>query len=394
MGLSSEGDRTVVFGREICLKFQMITLGQTGVPSRWYIRGMNRSDPTLLGDEFFARPAERVARYLAWSLLLDAARAAKRLEYEVDGEALHDFRVRIRKLRTFGRALKPLLGSGWPKGASGALKEIATATNAPRDREVEIERLTRERAHLGAVAARGATALGGWLGAGLAEAYAAVERTALPEFYALERDFRRRLSGAEGASDGTSSFASELRNRLLEHERELDERAKGVAAEEPYEAVHRVRIALKRLRYLLEPAQAAVGKRLVAVTAALAKLKELQEQLGGLNDLSVLTEEVSRLAATELPGVPHAEIAALATELGARRDALYAELGREALAEGLRALKKSLGAAARELRSLEPVVKRAGAAKGPVKPAAKLDVATQPVALAPEPRARAAGRRT
>lgn len=355
---------------------------------------MTRADPTALGDEFFARPAERVARYLAWSLLLDASRAAKRLEYEVDGEALHDFRVRIRKLRTFGRALKPLLGSGWPKGASGALKRIATATNAPRDREVEIERLKQERAHLGAAAARGAAALGGWLGAGLAEAYAAVEKAALPEFYALERDFRRRLDGAEGAADGTSSFASELRSRLVEHERELDERAKSVAEEDPYEAVHRVRIALKRLRYLLEPAQAAVGKRLVAVTAALAKLKELQDQLGDLNDLSVLTADVTRLAAGELPGVPHAEIVALVTELGARRDGMYAELGREALAEGLRGLKKSLGAAARELRSLEPVPVRAGAAKASVKIAAKPEPKAQPVTLAPEPRVRSGSRRT
>ena len=62
------------------------------------------SDPIAAG--FLSRPPEEGARLLALSFLDQAAQARPRLADPADTEALHDFRVGLRRLRSCLRAYR------------------------------------------------------------------------------------------------------------------------------------------------------------------------------------------------------------------------------------------------------------------------------------------------
>jgi CHAD domain-containing protein len=65
--------------------------------------------------ELIDRSAEEGARVVALALLSDADEAARALERRDDEEALHDFRVGLRRLRSALRAFRPWLAQGVPR---------------------------------------------------------------------------------------------------------------------------------------------------------------------------------------------------------------------------------------------------------------------------------------
>src|SRR4051794_1842066 len=90
------------------------------------------------------RPATDVSRLIAGDLLERASTAARRLDKD-DPEALHDFRVALRRLRTHQKAYQDVLGRAATKKLRKRLKKIARATNASRDVEVGREWLAKNR---------------------------------------------------------------------------------------------------------------------------------------------------------------------------------------------------------------------------------------------------------
>ena len=92
-----------------------------------------------LSSELMERSPEETARLLALSFLEDAAKALESLAKGEDPEALHDFRVALRRLRSSSRAYRPYLKGSLSKKVGKRLKALASSTNKARDTEVQID---------------------------------------------------------------------------------------------------------------------------------------------------------------------------------------------------------------------------------------------------------------
>src|ERR1700688_3395685 len=92
--------------------------------------------------DLITQPGPQAARLVALSVL-DAARAARdRLSGTDDTEALHDFRVALRRLRSGLRAFPPLFGDAVGVKLRRRVRELATATGEARDAEVQLAWIT------------------------------------------------------------------------------------------------------------------------------------------------------------------------------------------------------------------------------------------------------------
>src|SRR6266702_3511109 len=96
-------------------------------------------------QELIDRSAEEGARVVALGLLSDADQAARALELQDDDEALHDFRVALRRLRSVLRAFRPWLAGTVRRKHEKRLKRLGRGTNAARDAEVQLAWLSSER---------------------------------------------------------------------------------------------------------------------------------------------------------------------------------------------------------------------------------------------------------
>ena len=79
-------------------------------------------------SDLLARPPEEGARLIALSYLDKATEALHRLKEAEDKEALHDFRVALRRLRSCLRAYRGLLQDSVPKKLAKRLRRLARAT--------------------------------------------------------------------------------------------------------------------------------------------------------------------------------------------------------------------------------------------------------------------------
>ncbi|HEX9219502.1 MAG TPA: CHAD domain-containing protein, partial [Gemmatimonadaceae bacterium] len=113
---------------------------------------------SIVADETMLRePVERGVRLVAISLLDDARQAGDKLtslSNELrDGltaadDAVHDFRVAVRRVRSWVRAFKPWLCDDISRKQRRRLSGIAEATRAARDAAVHLEWLRKERPEL------------------------------------------------------------------------------------------------------------------------------------------------------------------------------------------------------------------------------------------------------
>lgn len=242
-----------------------------------------------LPDDILQRSPEEAARRIALGFLDDARQAFERLADPRDAEALHDFRVAIRRLRSTLRAWWPYVKGSISKKDAKGLKALQSATGGGRDAEVLLEWVAPQRATM-----RGAQRVGlDWmvdhLRARKEEGYAEVLDDVRKRFDALEQRLRRRLARmrVEVRLDRPSkgeTWAMALAERAHEHAAELAEHLAQVHGLGDLEEAHQARIAVKRLRYLLEP----VRPHSEEARAIVRRCKRLQDVLGDLNDSAVL----------------------------------------------------------------------------------------------------------
>ncbi len=289
-----------------------------------------------IGAGLLARePAEGV-RLAALELLVEARDAAARLGDPQDAEALHDFRVALRRLRSWIRSFRPLLDDTLRGRWRRELRSVVGATGEARDAEV-LQGLVQEE--LGALSPRHRRA-GAWLLARVAPAAAAPDpRLAAAAGFArlaphlaagLGRYQREVAQGRRGRFGDAAAAAVRAQLEVL--------RAALGAVEGPddVERAHRARIEGKRLRYLLEPLRQAAPPAVEAVRS----MKALQDLLGELHDVHVLS---ARLA--------DAVVEAAAEGARAMHQALQAEGEDQARAVGLRSHRPGLLALDRRLRA-------------------------------------------
>jgi CHAD domain-containing protein/CYTH domain-containing protein len=260
---------------------------------------------------------EAAARIVAIGALDEACAAAERLRDETDTEALHDFRVALRRFRSFLRGFRTLLEDSVTKRHRRALRDLAAQTTVARDTEVQLAWLGGQTEQLRPVH-RPALA---WLVQRLEqrhrEAYAGVRGETLRRFVEVEPKLRGRLSRYVARIEERTprrAFATEAGELVRHAGLALQAGLAAVRSPADVEAAHEARILAKRLRYLLEPLRTTdVGEE---ATALVKHLKGVQDILGELHDAHVLSQELAS-----------AQIEIATERVRQLHEALYVELG-------------------------------------------------------------------
>jgi CHAD domain-containing protein/CYTH domain-containing protein len=237
------------------------------------------------------RPPEEGARLVALRFLEEAAGALGRVAAGEGSDALHEFRVSLRRLRSTLQAFEAHLESRPTEEAQERLRELGRRSNAARDAEVQIAWL---EARVGELSQNHRPALR-WLAQQLAarrdQAQARLLEN-LPERFAhLRTDLAKSLAGYRtwvhlDSPDPSPTFAAVVGEKLRGQAARLRESLDAIDSASDSAECHEARIQAKRLRYLLEPVAryAPEGKR------AVRSLKGLQDVLGEMHDLQILME--------------------------------------------------------------------------------------------------------
>lgn len=233
------------------------------------------------------------ARVLLLDNLDRADQAAQRLVRGQDGEALHDFRVALRRLRVTERAYRPSFGeSAVPRKLRRRLRRLMRSTATARDTEVQLALLASPRAELRPHQRTGLRWLESHLQARLRRQNGRLRES-------IQRTFPRLRDKLEGhlhayLTPGTESFAAALTATLRV---ELQAMLSGLSAIESDVAdvpdIHPPRLNAKRARYLMAP----VAQELPSAPALLAELESIQDLLGELHDVEMLGNELCVAAA-------------------------------------------------------------------------------------------------
>jgi len=307
-----------------------------------------------------SRPPEEGAHLIALTLLDQAAAAFLRLQDAADSEALHDFRVALRRLRSCLGAYRSCLDASLPKKLKRRLRRLARATGPGRDTEVQVEWLRPRGQHLAGAHRAGHAWILTHLDGRMRKAYAKLADRLEDELPALERDLRQRLSvyRTEVHLDPQAprtTFGEATAAVLRAQAAELEKHLARVEDEDDETEAHQARISAKRVRYLLEP----LLDELPSAAPLVKRLKGLQDLLGELHDAHVLeaelrdatlraaTERAEKLFAVSLEEAPDPKILraerrrtvesgliALARLNRARRDRLFEKLEEEWLDGG------------------------------------------------------------
>jgi CHAD domain-containing protein len=242
-----------------------------------------------------ARPPEEGARLIALSYLDQAAAARSRLKDESDAEALHDFRVALRRLRSGLRAYRGLLKGSVPKKLAKRLKRLAGATGPGRDAEVQLEWLRARGSKLGSQQRQGHTWMLARLNGRMREAYGDLQAEIERDFPDVDGDLRRHLSvyrtkvflDPESPPPTLGAVTARI---LRDQVAELESHLAKVRHADDVEEAHRSRISAKRIRYLLEPFAEELPENGAAVVK---RFKALQDLLGDLHDSHGMEQELA-----------------------------------------------------------------------------------------------------
>jgi CHAD domain-containing protein len=220
------------------------------------------------------------------AMQLDKAREAyQRLSKTPDSEALHDFRVGLRQLRSTFSAY-PEAFPALPKKLRKRMRALARDTNHARDADVQLDWLQRAGRQLKGDARLGYVWLVRQLELRAAEAHRVVRVDVLEDFITLEQQARAVLAHNENL-DGDAIEAASLGHLCGEHLEELcDEltfHLRHIETREDEDQLHAARICGKRIRYLLAPLRA----ELKGSESVIRRLQRLQDLLGDYHDAQV-----------------------------------------------------------------------------------------------------------
>jgi CHAD domain-containing protein/CYTH domain-containing protein len=241
-------------------------------------------------------PAPEAARLLALRQLDEWYRARLRLDLPADPEALHDFRVALRRLRSLLRALRSPSHRVVPRRLSRRLRRLARASGESRDLEVRTAWLLAQLPALTSRQRAGAR----WLISDLENRQRAanerLRRTVVKRFGPLLERLRSALADGgpvevAGEPGQPVSVGAVVGQTLLRGTASLEHQLGLVHAITDDAAAHAARITVKRLRYLLEPFQADLS----GAAAAVNRLKQLQDLLGDLHDCHRIAAELAQV---------------------------------------------------------------------------------------------------
>ncbi len=299
------------------------------------------------------RAVGEAVRLIALDLVSQAREAAPRCLDPEDAGGLHDFRVSIRRLRSTLSAWKGLLRGVVKKRDRRTLAGFQKRTGAGRDAEVALVWLEEQVDELEPEHRPGSEWVETRLRSALRAQSGDENRAVCSEFAAWAGGFESRVADRVPAEAVGPPYAQALAERLDWIGGRLEARVNGTG-DDRKRGPHRVRIAGKRLRYLVEP----VRTESEVAIALIERCKRLQDVLGTLNDANVLDDllgvwrdemrkPIDRESSAEEPGVVE-----LARLNGLRADASYRSFRRHWLegSGGMRTLLGEVAALARQLR--------------------------------------------
>jgi CHAD domain-containing protein/CYTH domain-containing protein len=282
-----------------------------------------------LPDDLLDLPVEETTRLIALTLIEAVLAARDRLGGPDEPEALHDFRVGLRRLRTTLRVYRPQLRGSGSARARRQLGRIAEATRDGRDLEVHIAWARSQMLDMMPWQRTGVHWLVDRLERKRRRADAALERV-------LERRFDRIIERLDprlrhyrtvihlDTSQPPRRAAAVMGKRVQQLAAELGVRLARVRSIRGVEEAHQARIAAKRLRYVLEP----VAAQIDAIAPAIERLKDLQDELGDLHDGQIFVGALDRMA-RKAPPVARPGVLALVHRLRERGQAAFHRLSAE-----------------------------------------------------------------
>lgn len=241
-------------------------------------------------------PGEQVLRRLVRRQLAAAARGVERAQDPDDHKGLHAFRVAIRRLRSLLRAYRRRLGRAAGNKPRRRLRKLSRETNAARDAHVQLTWLSAEAASLEPEDHPGLA----WIRKRLRSRQRGFNRAARAQlardFARAEKMLKRRLG--EMKDPDNSFFRYAFGEAFVPIADKFRLRLAAIAGSDDYKNIHRTRIQLKRLRYLVEPLRNALEE----ARAVDKRLRKLQTLLGKLHDIQVIEAELAdgiEMAASE-----------------------------------------------------------------------------------------------
>jgi CHAD domain-containing protein/CYTH domain-containing protein len=247
-------------------------------------------------DDLLTRAAGEGIRLIALRRLDEVVEARARLDDPADADALHDFRVALRRLRSCLRSYRSQLESSVGRSLGRRLRRFSRAAGTSRDLEVHIQWLDDQISHLGSVDTAAIGQLLDHLRYRKAEADRRLRRRLKRSFDTTStrverrlRDYRRRLSLDDSRR---KPVAPAIGRRVTALNERLVRALAAVETAHDVRPAHEARIAAKHLRYALEP----VERLLAGTTEIVDELRTLQDSLGELHDGQVLLDELERFA--------------------------------------------------------------------------------------------------
>jgi CHAD domain-containing protein len=283
-------------------------LHQSGVDPGGYSSKVNVS---LTSDMAAAEAVQRILKNLTMVMHqnLDGVRE------DIDTEFLHDFRVAVRRARSLLGQTKGVLKAETMAILQAHLKAMGAITGDVRDLDVY---LLKKAAYVDQVPdalkpgvlqlfrtlQRKRQAAKNRMLKAMNAAEFKVALAALDQFVQSDVEVHRDATGSTPVGELARGVISKRYRRIIKKGQRISEQT-------PDEKLHELRIDGKKLRYLLEfftslfPADQM--KRLIK------QLKQLQDNLGDFNDLSIQQDFLTEYLETITPQTPQAVILAAAT---------------------------------------------------------------------------------
>lgn len=232
-----------------------------------------------------------VVRLVGRDLLAKVREKSENLGVDDERDAIHAFRVALRRLRSWIRAFDDELAATVRPKVQRRLKRIADATRASRDCEVHIEwlehfsKLQRGKYHTATQ----------WLVDDLkvqkAEADLDLRETVDKHLDRTVSQLGHGLSRyVVNLDEPADSMAFALARLIRDHAIAAANSLSKVASVGDRAEAHGARINAKRLRYIIEPLRGTID----GAESLVADISKLQDELGALHDAQIFGSEIAK----------------------------------------------------------------------------------------------------
>ncbi len=259
------------------------------------------------------QPAEPALRMILLELLNTLEANVEGTIDDLDAEFLHDLRVACRRTRSALTQLAGVLAGEAVASFNLEFKWLGAVTGPLRDLDVFLLAIPAYRAALPDHLVPDLDPLEELIVSERARAHTSLVRALRSRRFAdLVAGWRVVLETAdkEPTAAGAATVADLAARRISKANRRILKRGAGLGPNPPATALHRLRIDAKKLRYLLE----FFGSLYPAprVSERIKELKQLQDILGGFNDMQVQRERLTDFA-SRLHADPRIDISCILT---------------------------------------------------------------------------------